>query len=134
MSISVSDLSTIADGQRPLPWFELWLPLPPSVNRFMGKLGNKSPIVKAWIKEADACYWTRHSIQGITHIIGPYELQIEFGRNRADLSNRIKVLEDWLQRVQIIQNDKLCERLEVTWGLKGNGCTVRVRPWLGGSP
>jgi hypothetical protein len=34
-------------------WFELDLPRPPSVNRFMRKLGNRTPCVQAWIGEAD---------------------------------------------------------------------------------
>ena len=38
---------------------ELTLPKPPSVNRFMGHLGNKSPAVRSWVKQADMSYVAR---------------------------------------------------------------------------
>jgi hypothetical protein len=111
-----------------LPWVVLQLPLPPSVNQFKGKLGNRSPCVKQWIREADAGFIGR--FEKLPQIIGRFECEIEFQRGRYDLDNRIKPLMDWLQRVQIIQNDKLCERLEVTWGPKNSGCLVRLRSYM----
>jgi Holliday junction resolvase RusA-like endonuclease len=112
-----------------LSWMVLQLPLPPSVNQFMRKLGNQSPKVKQWIKEADAHYY-RNQAWWSTKIFGRFECEIEFQRGRYDLDNRIKPLWDWLQRVEIVQNDRLCERLEVTWGPKNSGCLVRLRPWM----
>lgn len=116
-----------------LPWLTLDLPCPPSVNRFMGKLGNRSPVVRRWVKDADCVFmqWTsnpRH--RPGTKIIGSYEAEFIFLRHKGDLSNRTKALEDWLQRVEMIQNDKFCERLLLTWGDAPLGVRVRLRPWV----
>ena len=43
----------------PRDWTELDLPRPPSVNRFMRKLGNQTPCVRAWIGEADYLWAAR---------------------------------------------------------------------------
>jgi hypothetical protein len=47
-------------------WTELDLPRPPSVNRFMRKLGNKTPCVQAWtwtVTGAASAHVARHSTQ-----------------------------------------------------------------------
>jgi hypothetical protein len=48
----------------------------------------------------------------------------------SDLSNRIKALEDWLQRAGLIENDKYCERLVAEWGRAPLGVRVRLRGWM----
>ena len=93
--------------------YTLELPLPPSVNRFKhtkrGRpLGNKSPNVVAWRKEADFALWQQKPLPSIkgplrAHIVWPVE---EFRLFDAD--NRVKVLLDFLQSRQIIANDRDC--------------------------
>lgn len=125
------DPSVTPDSSRPgLPWLELSLPRPPSVNRFMTKLGNKSPIVQRWIKQADMAFVLARTRRRFTHIIGHFEAEFEFERGSYDLDNRIKPLLDFLQRVELIQNDRLCERLVASWGPANSGVVVRLRPWM----
>lgn len=112
-----------------LPWLSLDLPLPPSVNRFTKGLGNQSRIVREWVKNADGCFWLNR--RRLTHIIGEFEAEITFRRHPgSDLDNRLKPLLDFLQRVQLIQNDNLCMKLTVMWGEPLLGCEVRLRPWM----
>lgn len=116
-----------------LPWIEIVLPQPPSVNRFMGKLGNRSPIVKAWIKQADMAFVLHRANlcgRSMTKIKGEFEIVVVFERDKSDFHNRLKVLLDWLQRVELIQNDRFCERLVGLWGERGSGCLVKLRPYL----
>jgi hypothetical protein len=42
-------------------WLDL--PRPPSVNRFMRKLGNKTPCVRAWVGEADYLLWAARKVR-----------------------------------------------------------------------
>jgi Holliday junction resolvase RusA-like endonuclease len=111
-------------------WFVFDIPKPPSVNRLQGHFGNRSNCVTKWAVQADR--WLMAMGQ-YPHIKGPYELIValpekDFGKYDAD--NRIKVLSDWLQRVQIIENDKLCRELWVRWTASiSAGCRVSVRAW-----
>jgi hypothetical protein len=34
---------------------------------------------------------------------------------------------DWLQRVELIENDKFCDRIVATWGKAPLGVKVRLR-------
>lgn len=111
-----------------LPWIELDLPTPPSVNTFMGKLGNRSPSVAKWITVADQHYLTQK--RRLTNICCPFEAEITFKRDRSDFHNRLKPLFDWMQRVSLIRNDRECERLVAGWGDAEMGCRVRLRPWV----
>jgi len=110
-------------------WFTLDLPLPPSVNRFMRRLGNKSPVVKAWVGEADACLMQR---KPYPRLRTPYELEVQFAEvefGRFDADNRIKPLSDWMQRVELIENDNLARRITIEWSPEvAEGCRVRLRP------
>lgn len=117
------------DIERGLPWLSLDLPCPPSVNTFMRKLGNKSPNVRAWARQADMALIQARTERSLARIHGPYEAQFVFKRHRGDLSNRIKPLEDWLQQREIIQDDKFCQRLMVCWSEIECGVRVRLRPW-----
>jgi len=97
-------------------------------------LGNSSPNVRAWICAADAQVFlvkaTGHKLA--VGIKGRYEAEYIFSRAALpfDLSNRIKALEDWLQRVELIENDKYCERLVAEWGRAPLGVRVRLRGWM----
>ena len=119
-----------ADTQ--LPWLSLELPAPPSVNRFMGKLGNKTPVVQRWIRQADMAFTMERARRPLTSLKGAYEAEFIFARrSNSDLDNRCKPLMDYLQRVGLIENDRLCEKLVLSWGALPQGrVLVRLRPWL----
>lgn len=114
------------------------LPFPPSVNEAYGN--NKSgkgrgryPTTKhkAWLKEADAWFLKQKSERTVgTPVLGPYEAFMVFDETRrrwnSDLSNRIKVAEDYLKRANLIEDDSKCEKLTVTWGPAPAGVFIRV--------
>lgn len=114
-------------------WTELALPLPPSVNRRVRHLGNRSPLVAAWFRLADAHY------MAAMRTVGPrvlcefeFEMIIDHGyAGKLDLDNRVKCTLDWLQkRAGLIRNDKDCRKLTVMFGPAEVGCVVRLRPWV----
>ena len=110
-------------------WFTLELPAPPSVNRFTKKLGNKSPEVIRWANIADKyLYLKRHYLR----LSCEFELSITWSASnfkKSDIDNRVKPLLDWLQRVEVISNDKLCRKLTVEWGWAPEGCLLKIRKW-----
>jgi hypothetical protein len=113
-----------------LPWLEFELPAPPSVNRFKGHLGNRSPVVTIWMRQADMAFMA--SPAKLTRIKGQFEAQFQFGRDSSDFHNREKPLFDWLQTREFIENDKLCEWRSSGWSdavMKGR-VIVRLRPWM----
>jgi hypothetical protein len=122
-----------ASAGRPLTgheWFVLDIPRPPSVNRFKKMLGNKSPIVVRWQRQADGYLTLR---KPYPRIKGAYELLVKFPIDEFTLfdgQNCVKALSDWLQRVEIIENDRYERRLVVEWGEAPVGCRVRIRPWM----
>ena len=63
-------------------------------------------------------------------IRGPFELDMvldETRRGRSDLDNRgLKVVLDWLQRVEIIDNDALAEKITLRWGEAPEGARVQI--------
>jgi len=115
-----------------LPWLSLELPAPPSVNRFMRKLGNKTPVVQRWIRQADMAFTMERARRPLPKIVMAYEAEFIFARrSNSDLDNRCKPLMDYLQRIGLIENDRLCEKLVLSWGALPQGrVLVRLRPWL----
>jgi hypothetical protein len=113
--------------------FILDLPRPPSVNRFVTRLGSKSPIVLDWVRQCDRYLLREKTKRYVPRLRGPFEIEVtwkidQFGR--FDCDNPIKPLLDYLQRVEIIENDRWCRRLVVEWGPVAIGCRVAVRPWV----
>jgi hypothetical protein len=106
-------------------WVTFDCDLPPSLNRFMGHLGNKSPIVQQWIVQANKHYLMQK--RGLRPVLGQYEMEITFRENKGDLSNRVKVVEDFVQNIGLVENDRLCRRLLVQFGDPPHGCRVRIR-------
>ena len=106
----------------------LFLPFPPSVNaayanRKFGKGRGrfKSKVYTDWLKEADAWFLKQKAEKTVgTPIVGPYEAHMTFSRDKrrwnSDISNRIKVAEDYLKRAGLIEDDSKCEDLRATWG------------------
>ena len=91
--------------------------LPPTVNNLYGRLRNtvyKKPSVRKWQNET------------IEYLVGEWknkpaltkelELRIEFtskDHRKWDIDNRIKPLQDCLERAGIIRNDRQIESLQV---------------------
>lgn len=117
----------------PMPthgWWTIELPRPPSVNRFTKRLGNKSPSVMNWVRDCDRCLM---ATRNRPRLCGPFEVRVtwsidQFGRFDGD--NPLKPLLDYLQRVEIIENDKWCRRYLIEWGVAALGCRVAVRQWV----
>jgi Holliday junction resolvase RusA-like endonuclease len=123
----------------------LFLPFPPSVNAAYanrtfgkGKGRFKSKVYTDWLKEADAWFLKQKAEKTIgTPIAGPYTVHMTFSRDKrrwnSDLSNRIKVTEDYLKTAKLIEDDSKCEDLQATWG-PVDGVFLRVFKYLDSSP
>lgn len=107
------------------------LAMPPSVNSIwrVGRHGKPylSKRYKAWKEDADSRYLANkknwlpikgHFWAGIT---------LDERKRRGDVDNRIKALFDWLQRVELIENDNLCDEVAAFWGEAPEGCRVVLR-------
>lgn len=101
------------------------LPYPPSMNRIWrsaasaaGQQVYLAPSYVKWRQAADALLMSERGWSK-KRLIGPFEIEIGLcppkSHPRGDLDNRIKAVLDWLQRANIIVNDKFCQRLVVQW-------------------
>lgn len=133
--LSPFETRTIARADRPATGgFILGLPRPPSVNEFRrthgGRpLGNKSRVVLEWVRDCDRMIMAMRPRP--CRVPGPFEIEIAWNASefsRFDLDNPVKPLLDYLQRIELIENDRLCRRLVVGWGSASLGCLVRVEP------
>src|ERR1700680_2852192 len=120
---------------------EIHLPFPISTNRIWRYTGQgahrhgrgrhcyTSPEYSRWKKAADALYLTQK--RDLPRIkFGKYSIHIILSslirRKTQDGDNLMKCVNDWLQRVEIIENDCLCEEWSGTWGDAPHGCRVIV--------
>jgi crossover junction endodeoxyribonuclease RusA len=112
------------------------LPPPISVNRIWraNKAGKKrvsiSPEYAAWKLHADRLSMASGVFRGLKPIRGKFEALVVIRRRAGDLDNFSKGILDWLQSRAVIENDKHCEKLTVTWGDAPAGARVSVRPCL----
>lgn len=114
------------------------LPFPPSLNRIWRySRRNGKPYLaeryKTWKRAADNLYLTQK--RRVKRVKGPIDITIVFDAKhsgRCDLDNRPKAVLDWLQRVKLIENDKLVQKLELRWGDAPEGCRVTIRSTLRG--
>lgn len=82
---------------------------------------------EAWITEAGYAL----NRQKPTPIPGPYAITIQVSRAwKGDLGNAEKAVSDLLQKHDVIKNDRLAERIEISWidadKLDGAGMSVLV--------
>jgi hypothetical protein len=81
----------------------------------------------AWKREADALYLTQKQ-RLAAKTLGKYTIHCVFSsahrRPNQDGDNLTKCVNDWLQRVEIIHDDCLCEAGSWEWGPGPTGCTV----------
>lgn len=115
----------------------VFLPFPPSVNSIWRRGKNPRtgrPVVyldkkyKAWKAEADALLLTQKPLKAVQ---GHFDaiITLDERRRRADADNLIKVILDFLQRAELIENDRLCDRITAFWGdTTRYGCDVSIAP------
>jgi hypothetical protein len=89
----------------------LRLPLPPSVNAAYGNRQGpgrgryKTAAYKAWLVEADK--WLLKQKRGLVPVFGPAMVCVRLPmKMRGDVSNRIKVAEDFLVSRRLTSDDK----------------------------
>lgn len=115
----------------------LSLPMPPSMNKLWRPVyaGGKSKMVRreryvTWRNAAHGYYLEQggHRLPKITGHFRAHIVLNEAKRGNSDADNRTKPVLDLLQHVQLIANDKFCDRLTVEWGSAPAGCTVTITP------
>lgn len=106
----------------------LILPFPPSVNRLWKtkKTGGmyRSEEYRIWRTHAE--WAVREQAKG-SYIKGSYRLEIAATRpdkRRRDIGNLEKAISDILQKAEVIEDDCLCEHLEVYWAKEGPECKI----------
>lgn len=111
------------------------LPWPPSVNRIWRQGKRKGsvyldPKYKAWRDEADKVIMASRSQIG-PMITGRFTAFITLDetmrRKNTDADNRTKCVLDALQRMRVIENDALADRVDVSWGAAA-GVRVSIFP------
>ena len=112
------------------------LPFPVSVNQLYRVARGRpimSPAYRAWIAEADAMAMVQRT--GVLKPLSNFNAEIFLraaDRGRRDLDNFAKGVLDWAQRVNLIANDRACDRLTMSWteDLAPEGCRlVLVGEW-----
>ena len=112
------------------------LPLPPSVNRYEPKSGNASKQVQDWHDLADGYVLHGNPRYRQKAVLGAFVVHVTWSEDHwkddavggdFDADNRIKPLLDYLQRIEVIENDKKLWFLSVGWGDAPLGCRVQIR-------
>jgi Holliday junction resolvase RusA-like endonuclease len=130
------------DAIAPCAEVVLDLPYPPSVNKIWKSTAAisarricLSPSYQEWKKAADLLLFTGGRGWRAVRITGPFVAEIGLcapkGYPRGDLDNRIKAVLDYAQRIEIVSNDKHCQRLVVEWveeDTAPHGCRLTLRP------
>lgn len=109
------------------------LPYPPSVNRLWRSVRGRvirSAEYEAWLNEAS---WIIYRAVGKTAdcqgVVGPYALTVRLcppDRRARDLDNTLKALSDALKLGEAIQDDHLCQRIDLEWDTSVKGAFVSV--------
>lgn len=115
--------------------FVIDLPMPPSLNSIWrakrGKAGKPGFYLdaryKRWKLAADGEYWICGKRASF---VGPVKVEIALNQAQAratsDCDNRIKPIQDWLQRAGILANDLQVKDVRAFWGEAPKGCRVSV--------
>ena len=106
------------------------LPLPTSTNRIWTNAGRTrcSEEYKAWKRNAGNLYLTQK--RTVKPVRGPFTATIVISeakrKKNMDLDNRSKAIFDFLQAMELIENDCLNEGFNMVWGEAPEGCRVYV--------
>jgi Holliday junction resolvase RusA-like endonuclease len=107
------------------------LPMPPSLNsiwRYGKGRAFKSARYVAWLRAADAEFLLHR--KEWAPVKGHFRVYIVLNekkrRGNADCDNRGKALLDFCQRVGLIENDALCDRVVLEWGYAPSGCRILI--------
>jgi len=99
---------------------ELEISFPPSANSIWRSFGNRNILSKPYrVWRELAALEIETQMKGQDRISGPYHMCIDLDRRdrrRADLSNRIKALEDSLVLCRVVQDDSDCQSIMIKWG------------------
>lgn len=115
----------------PAPGFTLRVPVPPSANALFVTFRDRGGIRRARTKEYKA--WATAAgfmvnAQRPNRVAGKVNVRILVPRNnRRDLSNHVKAVEDLLVGLQLIDDDRHVQRLDVEWH-DLTDCIVEVSP------
>lgn len=98
------------------------LPRPPSLNR-LWRFGRgrmyRSKAYMDWLRQADLHWLCAKPKMRVKGILGTFQAEIILSRpdkRRRDVDNGVKAVLDWAQRVEIIENDSLCEQAIIRYG------------------
>lgn len=118
---------------------ELELPVPPSVNnlyynnrRKFSKSGRKLPgrlktaAYRKWLDEADGWYLLQK--RTITPVRGPCSILIMVPKSRADRTNLIKALEDFLVSREITGDDRHNHTVTISTTPDIDRCKIIILP------
>lgn len=113
------------------PGFTVRVPVPPSANALFVTFRDRGGIRRARTREYKA--WANAAgfmvkAQRPNRIAGKVDVRILIPRNnRRDLSNHVKAVEDLLVGMQLIDDDRHVQSLDVQWHDQGE-CLVVVTP------
>lgn len=113
------------------PGFTVRVPVPPSANALFVTFRDRGGIRRARTSEYKA--WATAAgfmvkAQRPHRVLGKINVRILVPRNaRRDLSNHVKAVEDLLVGLQLIDDDRHVQSLDVQWHDDGE-CLVEVRP------
>ena len=109
----------------------LHLPFPLSVNATRRVDWRHAKQSRLWIQRADQLVMTQKPLRTAP---AAFELAVVLSEAHGDLDtdNGLKILIDYLRRIEIIVNDskRYFRRLVVEWGDAPHGCKVTVIPYV----
>ncbi|MDH3740292.1 MAG: RusA family crossover junction endodeoxyribonuclease [Hyphomicrobiales bacterium] len=108
--------------------------MPPSTNNLFinvpGKGRVRSERYKTWRRAAENLYLAQK--RGCVAVEGHFRADIVLSskrrRKNSDADNFIKAALDFLQSMNLIENDALADRVSVEWGEAEEGCRVFIMP------
>ncbi len=136
MGINIPISELVSDPDEIVIWTEH---MPISVNKAYrnatsrdGKRGGriKTESYRTWLA---AFSWdVARCMKHREKVMGAYEMEIVVDMTRrhklADLSNFLKTTEDALKHHGVIEDDRFCEKLTMSWGNPSGGTSITIRP------
>lgn len=108
------------------------IPVPPSVNRTRKIDYASIARINAWKQAADAALWASGQFKAAQKRINRFELHVLLDEQkcRLDQDNGLKIMVDYLRRLEIIVDDnkKHWRKTTIEWGSAPEGIRLTVRP------